>query len=230
MAITLTEQIYDRIKRDIMLHKLVPGQKLNYKALSEIYGISETPIKQALNRMVADGIVVSEPNRGMWIKKYDRCEIEDIIDTRLMFELYNVDRIYSTVNGNVRIRRQLQENLQRHAEIAESYNPEDIQCYIDAMEIDDEFHKLLMYCTGNETMTNLYSKLKAFVFAYHTFGLQSKERIQRNVREHTQIYEGLVSEDIENARRAIIDHNHSSKKNTVLMFQLDSNPNRFKCE
>ena len=221
MVITLTEQVYDRIKRDIMLHNLVPGQKLNYKTLSESYGISETPIKQALHRMVADGIVLSEPNRGMWIKKYGRCEIEDIIDTRLMFESYNVDCIYSTINGNMRIRRRIQENLQKHAEIAEHYDPENIQHYIDAMEIDDEFHKHLMYCTGNQTMVDLYTRLKAFVFAFHTFGLQSKERIQRNVVEHTRIFEGLISDDVENARKAIVSHNRSSKQNTVMMFKMD---------
>lgn len=221
MGITLTEQMYDRIKRDIMLHKLVPGQKLNYKMLAEHYGSSETPIKQALHRMVAEGIVVSEPNRGMWIKKYGRCEIEDIIDTRLMFELYNADCIYSTINGNMRIRRRIQENLERHAKIAEDYVAENIQHYMDAMEIDDAFHKLLLYCTGNETMINLYAQLKAFVFSFHTFGLQSKERIQRNVVEHTKIYEGLISDDVENAKQAIIAHNRSSRQNTVLMFKLD---------
>lgn len=229
MAVTLTEQIYEQIKRDIMVRKLVPGQKLNYKVLAQQYGISETPIKQALNRLVADGIVLSEPNRGMWIKKYERNEIEDIIDTRLMFELYNVDRIYSTVNGNMYVRKQIQENLRKHQEIADSYDPENIQCYMDAMEIDDEFHKLLMNCTGNETMINLYTKLKAFVFSFHTFGLQSDSRIRRNVREHTRIYEGLISEDIENARQAILEHNRSSRKNTALMFQV-SGKDSLKCE
>ena len=89
------------------------------------------------------------------------------------------------------------------------------------MEIDDEFHKHLMYCTGNQTMVDLYTRLKAFVFAFHTFGLQSKERIQRNVVEHTRIFEGLISDDVENARKAIVSHNRSSKQNTVMMFKMD---------
>ena len=70
-------------------------------------------------------------------------------------------------------------------------------------------------------MIDLYGKLKAFVFVYHTFGLQSKARIFRNVREHTDIFNGLLSDDVENARQAIIAHNASSKWNTMQMFPND---------
>lgn len=216
----LTEQLYQSIKLDILLRKLVPGQKLIYKDLARIYGASETPIKQALNRLVADGIVLIESNKGMWVKKFDWYEIESILDTRLMFELYNAERIRQSINNNVSLQKQFEKNLAEHARIASTYDPEDIRGYVSAIQIDGHFHELLMRCTGNTTMVNLYTKLNAFAFSYHTFRLQSKARIETNVREHTNIYQALLSNDPEKARQAIIDHNRSSKENTTLLIQI----------
>jgi DNA-binding GntR family transcriptional regulator len=61
---TLVEVAYEALKKDITEHVFIPGQKIILREMNERYGISETPIKQALNRLIAEGIVKAHPGRG----------------------------------------------------------------------------------------------------------------------------------------------------------------------
>ncbi|MCX8011744.1 MAG: GntR family transcriptional regulator, partial [Desulfobacterota bacterium] len=62
---SLVEIAYKALKKDITERVLAPGQKIIIREINERYGISETPIKQALNRLIAEGLVESIPRRGV---------------------------------------------------------------------------------------------------------------------------------------------------------------------
>ena len=63
--ITLTDQIYQDIKEDISSKIFQPGEKLNIKELARKYNVSDTPVKQALQRLADEKMVISTPNKAM---------------------------------------------------------------------------------------------------------------------------------------------------------------------
>lgn len=81
------EEAYRAIKRLMLQQKIVPGQKLLYRELTQWLGMSKTPIVNALNRLDQEGFVMSEPNMGYAVKPIDEKEIFDSFDVREALEL-----------------------------------------------------------------------------------------------------------------------------------------------
>ena len=82
----LSEQAYDRIRRDIILGERLPGEKLLIEAMSERYEIGMVPIREALNRLSAEGLVVRESNRGFSVSLLSLDDLEELVSTRIQLE------------------------------------------------------------------------------------------------------------------------------------------------
>lgn len=82
----LSEQAYDRIRRDIILGERLPGEKLLIEAVSERYEIGMVPIREALNRLSAEGLVVRESNRGFSVSLLSMDDLEELVSTRVQLE------------------------------------------------------------------------------------------------------------------------------------------------
>ena len=67
---TLVDTVYEQIRRDIVGHELLPGQKLKTKELSARYGVSETPVKLALNRLCTEHVIDNYPRQGMKVHEF----------------------------------------------------------------------------------------------------------------------------------------------------------------
>ena len=110
--ITLTDQIYQDIKEDISSKIFQPGEKLNIKELARKYNVSDTPVKQALQRLADEKMVISTPNKGMSVRALTPHELNDIFDIRLMMDTFFVKDIVSALNYNAGLRQQLVDNLE----------------------------------------------------------------------------------------------------------------------
>lgn len=82
----LSEQAYDRIRRDIILGERLPGEKLLIEAMSDRYEIGMVPIREALNRLSAEGLVVRESNRGFSVSLLSLGDLEELVSTRIQLE------------------------------------------------------------------------------------------------------------------------------------------------
>ena len=104
---TLTDKIYQDIKDDILTKVFQPGEKLNIKELAREYQVSDTPVKQALQRLAEEKLVVNTPNKGMSVRALTPHELQDIFDMRLMMDTFFVKDIVTTLNYNHALRQQL---------------------------------------------------------------------------------------------------------------------------
>ena len=87
---TLTDKIYQDIKDDILTKVFQPGEKLNIKELAREYQVSDTPVKQALQRLAEEKLVVNTPNKGMSVRALTPHELQDIFDMRQMMDTFFV--------------------------------------------------------------------------------------------------------------------------------------------
>jgi len=83
---SLTTQAFERLRHDIILGLLAPSQKLRIQVLSERYQIGATAIREALSRLVTDGLVESEDQRGFTVAPVSREELIDLTQTRIQIE------------------------------------------------------------------------------------------------------------------------------------------------
>ena len=104
---TLVDTIAKRIKQDIVVQELQPGQKVQAKDLARKYGTSETPVKLALNRLISEQVVENFPRQGMRIKPMNEEDAREIFSLRLMMDLYYTKEIIENVQVNKTLRNAL---------------------------------------------------------------------------------------------------------------------------
>ena len=220
---TLVDIIYDNIRRHITQSVLLPGQNINIQELSERYGTSLTPIKLALNRLISEKIIENFPRQGMKIKSVQADEIAEIFDMRLMLDLYYTKEIITTVNYNQVIKKDLSSNVADHLKIVTDMTPDSpVDVYMQNYNHDYKFHELLLKCSGNKKIVDMYHYINPFLYSNFIFRRQSNEKNIEGVKEHESILNAILSEDEGALRDALTVHNYNAKKTIDLILKVNN--------
>ncbi|MDD3394666.1 MAG: GntR family transcriptional regulator [Clostridia bacterium] len=126
-----------------------PGSKLSTQEISDSLGISRTPVVSAINRLVAHGLAVALPRRGVIVADFSPQQLKEIIEVREMFELYAVKRAIQNIDFS-------QELLDEMEQVAIELAGIDSENYNLATELEIRFHTLFVTLAGNSQLTKLY--------------------------------------------------------------------------
>lgn len=216
---TLTDKIYQDLKDDITTKVFQPGEKLNIKELARKYDVSDTPVKQALQRLAEEKIVVNTPNKGMSVRAMTPHEMSDIFDMRLMMDTFFVKDIVTTLNYNADLRQQLINNLEKQkafiANDDSNHKPDEY------FELDFEFHTLYLKASGNQKAVAVFQGLQPFTYASGTYVSQPKYRDMECVQEHQAILDAALASDLVALRAAVEKHLENSNKALQLIFKVN---------
>lgn len=200
---TVTEQIYNVIRQDILSQRLKPGEKLTTKTLQEKLGVSSTPIREALTRLQQDGLIEYQPNVGMRVVRLTRKDLEDIFS--LMIEFDVIAMKFSCRSSKradmVDTLRRVQEEAAVRLENAELERWE---------TLSDDFH-LVFYRFADNSRLNIAAERTRMQFTIYSNAYQSDETNRREIqREHDQILHYLEAGDDETAEAALRRHSAAS--------------------
>ena len=217
--LTLTDKIYQDIKDDINAKVFQPGEKLNIKELARKYDVSDTPVKQALQRLSDEKIVVNTPNKGMSVRAMNSYEMGDIFEIRRMLDTFLIKDIVTTLNYNADLRQQLIDNLERQkafiARDDSDHKPEEY------FELDLEFHTLYLKASGNQKAVDIFCDMQPFTYATGRYVKQPYSRDCECVKEHEAILEAAFAGDLEKLQEAITAHLNNSKNALQLIFKVN---------
>src|SRR2546430_910 len=96
---TISDDGYRRIRMDIILARLEPGQKLKLEMLRETYGVSVSTLREILNRLAAEGLVSAEGRRGFEVASVSMANLKDLADMRLLLEGHAMGASFARANG-----------------------------------------------------------------------------------------------------------------------------------
>ncbi|MFV0314168.1 MAG: GntR family transcriptional regulator, partial [Anaerotignum sp.] len=193
---TLADTIYSNIREDITQHIILPGEKINVKELAIRYGVSETPVKFALNRLISENIIENFPRQGMKVHSVTAQEVDEIFDTRLMMDLYYMKQIILTVSFNDALKDELRKNTDEHLQLVTNLSPASpIEDYLRNYELDYKFHELYLKCSGNRKLVETFHYINPFLYSNFIFRRQSKAKDIMGVKEHIAILDAILSED-----------------------------------
>src|SRR5512145_2655119 len=99
-AENLSGRVYAQIKNLILCNEVMPGQKMHHQELSDRLGVSRTPVREALTRLVQEGYVSFLPNRGFTCKEIGLQEAEELYDLREALEAFAVERAVANVSND----------------------------------------------------------------------------------------------------------------------------------
>jgi DNA-binding GntR family transcriptional regulator len=83
---SLSQQALEMLRETIMSGELAPGDHLNERAIAQQMGISRVPVRAAIQQLEHEGLVVSTPNRGSYVRYFDAQDINEIFDLRAVLE------------------------------------------------------------------------------------------------------------------------------------------------
>jgi DNA-binding GntR family transcriptional regulator len=217
--LTLTDKIYQDIKDDINAKVFQPGEKLNIKELARKYDVSDTPVKQALQRLSDEKIVVNTPNKGMSVRVMNSHEMGDIFEIRRMLDTFLIKDIVTTLNYNADLRQQLIDNLERQKEFIarddSDHKPEEY------FELDLEFHTLYLKASGNQKAVDIFCDMQPFTYATGRYVKQPYSRDCECVKEHEAILEAAFAGDLEKLQEAVTTHLNNSRNALQLIFKVN---------
>lgn len=203
--VSLRDQAYNAIKQLIITCELRPGEPLSEPALSTQLDIGRTPIRQAIDRLLGDGLVEVMPRKGTIVKPVSLDEIFNVIDVRIVNETFCV-RIAATQTGPA-IAAQLRRNLDAMLAAAHERDIETIS------GLDQQFHSLIAGATRNPVMGDLLRNLHERSARMWFISLSTNEQHLRICDEHAAIVDGIARQDPDLAERAMRAHIESFRNN-----------------
>jgi DNA-binding GntR family transcriptional regulator len=204
----LSARVYNEIKNLILCNEIMPGQKLHHQQLSERLGVSRTPIREALTRLVQEGYVSFLPNRGFTCKEIRMQEAEELYELREALEAFAVEKAIATLSEKAL--RQLRDRVTAYGRDVQNRFTRDRLVY------DQDVHLQIAQLTGNETLRNTLSYVfERIVLKRRTDGLYDPARGVAAHQEHLRLLEAMVRRDAPTAVAILRNHIQAGKKNVM---------------
>ncbi|MEO3778925.1 GntR family transcriptional regulator [Micromonospora sp. B11E3] len=150
-APSAADRAYQHLKRSILEQVYPGGLLISEGEIAEAAGVSRTPVREALLRLEAEGLVALYPKRGALIRPVSAREIADVIEARRLVEVYAAERVWPR-------RAQLRADLARWLDrMREAHAAGDVTAL---MAADRAFHAAVVETAGNEILAELYHRLR----------------------------------------------------------------------
>lgn len=201
----IRDEVYAFLRREIFLGHLEPETPLREQELSERLQVSRTPVREALNQLLQEGLLApSQHNaRGLQIKRYSRKEALDIYDVRALLEGMSANLAARATLSNA----QLTTFQQRLWKLLDKGDSADAAIFI---EDDLALHTVIAELSGNHALLDSITRL-----GNRLLSLRAMTRIeissQLSQDQHQQIVEAIVARDPEKAETAMREHIHTFK-------------------
>ena len=196
--LTLWQRVYAHLRREILEGSLAPGTELLEVALSEHLGVSRGPVREAIGRLAAEGLVTVRPRRGAVVRSLSKEEFLELYEVREALEQRAV------LLAVPRLGPEDLAELSRLNDAMEEYAARDeVEPFFEA---NAEFHARLFAASGNSVLQDFYRQLLGQLGRYRTRSLNLRGNLQRSVAEHAAILRAAKRGDAERAARLMGDH------------------------
>ena len=197
---TYSVQIAEYIKKSLISGDLVPGQKLNEVNLANLLGISRAPVREALQLMVNDGLIVSIPQRGKFVRSLSQQEIRDNYELGGVIEGAAVAKSANLLTEEDFAGLEKVLDMMRAIAPSEDYATE-------YSRLDRLFHNLLIARSRNQASYELGRTLcqrisKFLLYRYWPTAFTQEEFVQR----HREVLDAVKTQDVWHIEMVVRKH------------------------
>lgn len=202
----LNEQVYEALRRRLLLREFRPGNKLSLHELATQLGVSRSPVHHALTRLVEDGLLTVKARRGYYVTPITAQSLTDAYDVRLALELQAAE----TVVGKA-VEEELAELRRLCDAIAETLDGRRLADPDAFDRTNAAFHEYLVDLAGNALMSKVYRELPVNLLVQAIRSAHAEAGTDLDA-EHRAIVAAYEAGDLEQARAAIRNHIASGKR------------------
>ncbi len=189
------ERVYRSLKSDIVKGVLGMGERLNEGQLAAKYGVSKTPVREALGYLLQEGLVEVLPRVGYLTSRVTVQDVDDIFDLRRIVEAEAAERAARAIS---------EETLARLEQLHSSYRAGDRESYALFLEENQQFHCAIAEASGNRRLVEVVARLLEQMQRLIILKLDLAIAPDELVEQHHQILAALRRRDPVQARASML--------------------------
>jgi DNA-binding GntR family transcriptional regulator len=208
---TVGDVAFRQIRSDIISGQLAPGQKLKLDPLKERYSVSVSTLREILNRLTTENLVIAEGQRGFEVSPASRQELVELADLRSLLECHAIGLSFAA--GDLDWEARLVAAHHKLSAIERSLLAGDMSRTVEWVRYDWEFHlALVSACNSRTLMASLSSIFDRFL-RYHL--LAKSFRGKPVVDDHRMLFELAMKRDIDGACKVLRNHVRSGMEHVI---------------
>jgi len=203
----LNQKVYRVLKTEIVKGFLEPGTKLLENKIAEEMHVSRTPVREAMQKLVAEGFVKMIPNQTMVVTEVSLEDVKEVLQIRGVLEGLAARIAAKKIN-----RQEIDELENVVAQMSLHVTKENLSSYC---KVDDEFHDLILNICGNKWIIRIRDNLGSFIYRFRIKSLSVPGRLKCSLEEHQAIMESLREHDSAEADRLCQIHMENTITNIL---------------
>ena len=205
--LSLKEKAYRIIKEKLLSMEFEPGSRIREDLLAEEIAISRTPVREAINKLITEGLINNIPRRGLFFIKIKKDEILDLLEAREALEILAIDKCIEKISPvQIRNLEKVLDNTERALDSGK---------YARCNELDSLFHLEIAKISGNKKLIEFCRDIEDFMRIARAVEkeTQTKKKNQCALEEHRTILACIKNKDRMGAEKATRINIMSMRKN-----------------
>ncbi|TFZ02801.1 GntR family transcriptional regulator [Ramlibacter henchirensis] len=179
--------VYEKLRVKAIGHDFLPGERLNEVELAREFGVSRTPLREALNRLTTEGFLRSIPGKGFFFRELDPKEIFDLYELRAAIEVAAV---------RLAVQRASTEDVNALAKMVEDASAQEDCEVSDLIAADEAFHSRLIALAGNSEMSRVVLNINARIQFVRWINVDKLSK-RATHKDHRAVIQALRQRDAE---------------------------------
>lgn len=197
-APALYEQVAERLRSRIYAHELAPGAWVDEQAIASEYGISRTPLREALKVLASEGLVTLKPRRGCYVTELSEQDLDEIFPVMALLEGRCAQEAAAKAGPD-----DIARLAAIHAELERHGAANDADRFFEA---NQRFHDALQELAGNRWLRQLIDETRKFIKLTRRDSLNLAGRLKQSLAEHRAILAAVQQREPDQAGRRMHDH------------------------
>jgi len=199
----LSIQVYKKIKDKLLYLDILPGTILQERDVANMFSVSRTPIREAVQRLAIEGWVEINSRKSIVVKTIRKQDVKEIFQFRRIIEPMVLDIILEKRLADLT----LVNNIQNILNVMKSTKDNTVE-FID---LDQKFHALIIHKINNRRLNQTWEQLRDEIIRLGMIAMQKPGRFANVVQEHQRIIDALVDMKKLKARESCLDHLYSTE-------------------
>jgi DNA-binding GntR family transcriptional regulator len=195
---SLRERVAESLRAALVSGRMAPGTTYSIPALAEQFGVSATPVREAMLDLVNEGIVAPVPNKGFRVVELTDAELDQITDLRRLLEVPTVGALAGAID-----RMAINRLRALASAVSDAARRGDVVAYVEA---DRELHLAMLAHGGNPRLVEMVGRLRDQSRLYGLEQLAAEGVLVDSASEHLQLIDALESGDRRAAERVMAHH------------------------
>jgi DNA-binding GntR family transcriptional regulator len=210
----LHEAIFQKLRLLLVEGKIAPGSKLNERELAESLHVSRTPIREAIRRLAADGLVELIANRGAIAVQLSLADVIHTFDVIADLEGFSGELAANNISDAA-----LSELEALQYEMMASYARRDLSTYY---KLNLRIHHLINQAANNPVLTKLFSQVNARIEALRFRSNQDGVKWEKAVEEHQEMLDALKARDPARMRKIMMTHVQNKRDVVIQLLKAET--------